>query len=497
MNLLKKISTVAITATMALTLAACGNSTNNESSNVAENAGSTSSDKPTLHYVDIGTPPKDLAKVNEKINEHLDEAGADYHLELTFWDWGDYEQKLQLASNTGEDWDLAFSASWAGPYETMVEKGAFLDITDKLDKDGASIKDKLSEDVIKGAEIDGKLYGIPGAAETVVAGDYFVWNKQFVDKYNIPYEDVRSLDDLEPYLKEVKEGEETVEYPLAVANDWGIVTTPVPQYTIIPGIAVKEDNGKLKAYNQFADEEYKQEIDAMKKFMDEGYINPSAPQTEAGQKYEGNSWLVTKAEGDPSANAVWKDSFGTEVVSYPIGENVLISNEKAQGKLVSINSQSKYPDQAFDFINRMFDDEELQRILCYGIEGEHYELQDGKVQRTDNYMNYDVPAFTFIAADTQTPKVGQPTKGEADYDVAVKDYKSKLLPSPVLGFTLDREQISSEISNVQQTFEEYKKNIQTGAFDDSYYEDFLKKLDDAGINKIVEETQKQLDNWQK
>lgn len=503
MNIIKKFSVLAAGCALSLTLASCNNNNTNTTESTSTDSSTetvqTSPDdgsKKVLKYVDIGTPPKDIAKVNDKINEYLDKEDAGYHMELSFWDWGDYEQKLQLASNTGEDFDLAFAASWAGPYATMAEKGAFLDITDLI-KDKPNITDKLTDDVIKGASIGGKLYGVPGAAENVVAGDYFVWNKQFVDKYDIPYKEVKSLKDLEPYLKEVQEKEATVEYPLAVANDWGIVTTPTPQNVVVSGISVTEKDGKLTVENQFAYPEYKEEVDVMKDYMDKGFISPDAPQAEAGQKYAGDSWLVTKAEGDPGSNGIWKGSFGTEVVSYPIGENVLISNDKVQGKLVCINSQTENQEEALDFIDRMFSSEELQNILCYGIEGEHYNIEDGKIARTDNYMNYDVPAFTFISAYTQTPLKDQIAKGDPEYDEGIKDYKEKLTPSPLLGFTLDRTDIDSEIINIEQIYSEYKKNIQTGAFDDAYYEEFLKRLDDAGIQKVIEETQKQIDEWNK
>ncbi|MDD7305977.1 MAG: ABC transporter substrate-binding protein [Peptoniphilaceae bacterium] len=503
MNIIKKFSILAAGCALSLTLASCNNNNDKASESTSTDTSTETVQKSTdkdsmkvLKYVDIGTPPKDLAKVNEKINEYLDSQKAGYHMELIFWDWGDYEQKIQLASNTGEDWDLAFSASWAGPYATMAEKGAFLDITDLI-KDKPNITKQLTDDVIKGASIDGKLYGVPGAAENVVAGDYFVWNKQYVDKYKIPYDKVKSLKDLEPYLKEVKEKEASVEYPLAVANDWGIVTTPVPQNVVVSGISVVEKDGKLTVENQFADPEYREEVDVMKDYMDKGYITPDAPQAEAGQKYAGDSWLVTKAEGDPGSNGIWKGSFGTDVVSYPIGENVLISNDKVQGKLVCINSQTENQKEALDFIDKMFSSKELQNILCYGIEGEHYNIENGKVSRTDKYMNYDVPAFTFISAYTQTPLKDQIAKGDAEYDKAIEDYKQKLKPSPLLGFTLDRKDIDSEIINIEQIYSEYKKNIQTGAFDDDYYKEFLKRLDDAGIEKVIKETQKQIDQWNK
>lgn len=501
MKLLKKLSLTALTLALSFSFVSCGNSDNgnsesNQGSSQTE-ASTNDNGKPTLTYLDVATPPKDVDKVNKKLNEYLDEKGADYNVNLVFWDWGDYEQKLQLASNTGEDWDICFTSNWSGPYRTMVEKGAFMDITDLLKDKGKNITEKVSDEMFKGVGVDGKIYGVPAGYPGVVSGNYFVWNKPLVDKYKIPVEEITDMSQLEPYLKKVQEGEANVEYPINVANDF-LLSTPKPQFLVTPGVAVREENGKLVAYNSYADEAFKKEVFKVKDLMDKGFINPSAAQIDAGNGETGDKWLVTKAEGEPGSDAVWQSVFKTEVVSYPFGEFNQISNDKAQGKMAAINSQSKNADYAMDFLNRMFEDNDLMNILCYGIEGEHYEVKDGKIDKSiDENKNYDVPAFTFLSNYTTTPLVGGAAVGEEDYDKQVEIFKSKLESSPVLGFNLDRKPIETELTNIEQTISEYEKNIKTGTVDEAYYDEFLEKLNTAGIDKAVEEIQKQVDAWQK
>lgn len=38
----------------------------------------------------------------------------------------------------------------------------------------------------------------------------WVFSKEYVEKYNIPYKDIKTLEDLEPWLKLIKENEEGV-----------------------------------------------------------------------------------------------------------------------------------------------------------------------------------------------------------------------------------------------------------------------------------------------
>ena len=120
MNLLKKLSISTLLVGLSLSLSSCGGDSGNK-----EEVKKDSEEIPTITYYDVGTPQEDTGEVVEAINEYLDKSDAGYHLNLQFFDWGEYEQRLQLASNAGDDWDIAFTANWSGPYKNLVEKGAF------------------------------------------------------------------------------------------------------------------------------------------------------------------------------------------------------------------------------------------------------------------------------------------------------------------------------------------------------------------------------------
>lgn len=516
MNLVKKFAYTSMALMLALGISACGNNDGNveeknktETSENAENKENKENkddkkDKdakddevPTLTYLNIGTPQAGTEETVSKINEYLDEKEAGYHLNLVFYDWGDYEQRLQLASSTGEDWDLAFTASWAGPYKTLVSQNALMDLTDLME--GKEFVDLINPDMLKGVSVDGKVYGIPAAYPGVVAANQFVWTKSMVDKYNIDYKNIQNIDQLEPIFEEIKE-KEGVQYPFGVSKDF-LFAMPEPVYQVTDGVAVREEDGKLKAYNLYADDLYKEQIMKMKDYMDKGYISPSAPQVEPGTVMPENEVLLTEGEGEPGSAAIWSVAPRNEVVSNIIGDKVLISNDKATGKMISINSQTDKADLAMDFINRMFTDKNLQDMLSYGVEGKNFEYKDGKVVKhnkdSDGIDNdYDVPSFTFLCAFNRTPLEGAPGIGDEEFDKEAKEFEDKLVASPVLGFTLDESKIATEIANVQQTQSEYTINLKTGAFDESYYQEFLDKLNTAGIEKVIEEVQAQLDNWE-
>ncbi|SUU93438.1 Maltose-binding periplasmic proteins/domains [Anaerococcus octavius] len=496
----------ALILALALGVTGCGNNAENKNADSGEKE-TTSSEKaddlttsdsgdiPTLTYFNIGEEPVNHQEVVDATNEYLDSLDAGYHINTVFYDWGDYQQKLQLAVNSGEDWDLAFTSSWAGPYKTLADQNAFLDLTDYLDNELKGAKELIDDRMIEGTKINGPLYALPAAYPGVVAANQFVWNKEYVEKYDIPYQDIQNTTQLEEYLKEVKDNEDQVEYPFNVASDF-LLARENPAFEVEKGIGVKEENGKLIAYNLYKDPDFKAEIDQMKKLYDDGLINPDAPQIQADEAkgaYEAS--LVGEYEGEPGSEAIWSTEEEPKVASI-IGESIIVDNEKATGKLVGINSQSEYKDQALDFVERMFTDKKLQDLLSYGIEGVDYELKDGKVKKLGTKDEvYDVASFQYLSMFNRTPMADGVGIGDPEFDEEVKEFEDKLVASPTLGFRVDKTNIQGELENVQATIERYYNNLKTGAFDDAYYQEFLDQLDTAGIDKAIEEIQNQLDTF--
>ena len=67
--------------------------------------------------------------------------------------------------------------------------------------------------------------------------------------------------------------------------------------------------------------------------------------------------------------------------------------------------------------------------------------------------------------------------------------------SKYLGFSVDMAPISNEISAVNVAVNEYIHSIDCGFGDDAIYEEFLAKLKANDCDRIVEEYQRQLDEW--
>ena len=67
--------------------------------------------------------------------------------------------------------------------------------------------------------------------------------------------------------------------------------------------------------------------------------------------------------------------------------------------------------------------------------------------------------------------------------------------SAYLGFTVDTTAITNEMSAVTNVVAEFSKQINTGLADESVLDDYRAKLETSGIQKIIDEYQRQLDAW--
>ena len=156
-----------------------------------------------LTWWQIGDAQKDQERVLEKVNEYITEK-IGVKLKINTAGWGDYDQKMQVVINTGDDWDLCFTCSWANNYLQNSNKGAFLQIDDYI-KD-TEMYQNIDERFWEAAKVQGKTYGVPSEKE-IGSMPMWVFTKEYVDKYNVPVDEIHSLEDLEPWLKVIKENE--------------------------------------------------------------------------------------------------------------------------------------------------------------------------------------------------------------------------------------------------------------------------------------------------
>jgi putative aldouronate transport system substrate-binding protein len=77
-----------------------------------------------------------------------------------------------------------------------------------------------------------------------------------------------------------------------------------------------------------------------------------------------------------------------------------------------------------------------------------------------------------------------------------KKWNASAVKSPILGFTFDPSPVKTEMSAISNATDEYGRGLLSGAYDPNKYLPLLiEKMKDAGMEKVLSEMQKQVDEW--
>ncbi|GAB6168303.1 ABC transporter substrate-binding protein [Clostridium carnis] len=460
-----------------LILTGCGNSN-------ASSGGK--GDKPVkLTWYTIGQEPKDLSIVQEEINKYLEEK-INANIDMKFADFGDYDKKLSVVINSAEDYDLAFTCSWAGNYVGNSRKGAFLELDPYLDTIGKDMKDAIDERFWDGAKVQGKTYAVPNQKELGVQ-PMWVFTKEYVDKYNIPYQDIKSLEDLEPWLKLIKEKEPDI-VPYYIDK-----TLAPPQYFdfLSDPFGVEYGDKSLTVKSIFNTDKFKSTLKTLKKYYDLGYINADS----AISPYDKTiKRFVTKADGQPYAAGLWAKDVGYELVATPIMDTH-ITSASTTGSMIAVSKNSKNPEKAVEFLNLLNTDEHLRNLVNYGVEGTHYEkVGDKQVKLLPRSVDYSVAYFSVGNLFKTYTLDTEPETKWAEFEEFNKNSKE----SEALGFKFDPTPVTNEMAGISNAYEEFRALIFSGSVDiDEYIGKLNTKLKEQGMDKVMAEMQKQLDEWKK
>ncbi|MFD0714442.1 ABC transporter substrate-binding protein [Paenibacillus sp. GCM10027626] len=478
---------------LTLALSACGDKNggkNDSKSGEAASGEGSKNEKPVeLLWYTIGTPQKDTDRVMEEVSKYTKEK-IGVTVKMKQIDWGDYNQKMQVMTASGEPMDILFTASWAFDYVQNARKGAFYEIDDLLKKEGKGIVDALDPAFLEGTKVNGHNYGIPANKE-LPAQEVWRFNKQLLDKYNLDISKVYSLESLEPMLKTIKEKEKDVT-PFAVDKNYGPY---VPYDYVIEKmpLAVKVGTTDYKLVNVLETPEMKQALATMHKYYKAGYIPTEAATISSLTDLQASGkWFTDRATTQPLADNLWSANNGYPVISTPASE-ALIYNWSVMGSMQAISANSEHPEKAMEFLNLLNTDPVLRNMVDSGIENVHFKkVGDNVAENLPESKNYDMPTFSLgnVMLTYLTPA------DPADKWEQFKTFNDTGKPAPLLGFNFDPTNVATEIAAVNNVKEEFWAPLMTGTVDpEKYVPQAIEKFKAAGLDKIMEEAQRQIDEW--
>ena len=471
------------------TLAGCGGKgeTNESGEEITE-----------LTWYQVGDSQNDDQTVLEKVNEYTQEK-IGVKLNIVKVGWGDYNQKMQVVINTGDAWDLCFTCSWANDYLQNAQKGAFLELDDLIQEQ--EMYERIDPRFWEAAKVGGVTYGVPSEKE-IGNCPMWVFTKEYVDKYDIPYEEIHSLEDLEPWLKLIKEKEPDV-VPLYLTKDY---TAPTYMDKIQDPVGIEYGDDSLTVKNVFETEKMKSTLATMRKYYLEGYINKDAATASDDKSIKR---FVTKGDGQPYAELIWGKDLGYEVVATQIMDTK-ITNASARGALTAVNKNSEHPEKAVALLNLINTDEYLRNLLNYGIEGVHWEKAEPDASEVEAAEGKDYVYDFKIKLDEAAKKdysVPYWVQGglfntyvldnePLDKWATFKEFNDASEEAPSFGFDFNLDPVSTQVAGFRNVLDEFGKSLYTGSVDpEEYLPQLQKKLEATGVQDVIDEMQSQIDEW--
>ncbi|MCJ8011803.1 ABC transporter substrate-binding protein [Paenibacillus sp. KQZ6P-2] len=479
---------------LALILTACGGGAKEEKK-AAE--GSQNEELPPVELVwnfPLSAIPQDLATVQEAVNKITKEK-INATVKLQAYTFADYNQKMNTVVASGENYDIAWVANWNWDYLQNQSKGAFLELDDLIQKQAPDLMKSMPDFVWDAAKIQGKIYAIPNY-QTVTKKEGFVIQKRFADKYKLDVNSIKKFEDIEPFLKQIKEGESADVVPFL--NDktgrFSVMYQSQGLEALNNVVGVELQNPD-KPMNLFETPQYKHYLDVMRDWYTKGYINENAATLKNKNDIisTGNAAVqfhsVLKPGGEMEAKAA---NGGNDVIYVPLTD-AYASTGTVITTMQAISKNSKNPERAMMFINLLNTDKDLYNTICYGVEGKHYTKVSDNVIKVNKDAGY-VPNANWVFGNTFNAYLVE------GMDPAVMDQTKKenetATKSALMGFKFDNTPVLAEIANIATVIDQYQPALDTGTVDpNTMLKEFQDKLKQAGIDKVTAEMAKQIEAW--
>ena len=452
-------------------------------------------DMPTLKYYAFASKSaiqdgeKDVvAKVREMVREKI---GVD--LDMEFIDTANYEQQMTVKLAAGEKIDLMFVSPWLNNYANLVSKNALRELDDLLPVYAKEYYESIPASWWDCTRINGKIYGAINQ-QIFARQSTLVFDEEIINQTGFDYQNVKKFEDLEPLYAKLKEMNINPLYNDYITNltlntfeqMWGFNSIGVENS---PGDVKYDDETDIQVFNQYKSEEFKNLIALMRDWNLKGYIKKD----KLSQTNDAKILVKANPCYKPGYMEIEEENqFGRDVVFTPMGEPY-VSTSNVIATMIGVTKSCKTPEKAVEFINLVNTDKELHNLICYGIEGVNYDvIGENRIKTKEN--NTYSPGLDWAYGNQFNSFV----QGDMPDDVWQQQHQFNLdaKESSILGFNFDVTNVQIEMANCNAVVTEYLKPLLYGFMDiETSYPEFIKKLDDAGAEKIIAEKQAQLDAY--
>lgn len=411
--------------------------------------------------------------------------------------WAEYANKYPLLFSSGEKFDMAYSATWLN-FASLAQKGAFKNLDELWPTYAPKNYERQSDTAKQQATVDGHYYCIPTLYATYSAyGPVYRTDLLADTDWDGKME---NLADLEVYLQYVKDNTDLE--PLNMYQS-GSEVDDVFMYEnglyAIKGstndflwIDPMEENPQLFAYYDY--EKTPEFLEMMNRWNEAGYFPKSAlSDTDSTKVQNGKAASIVHNIDTFVGRYIEKPEWGFKYANFVKD----VSNMSFTQDAFVISNTSENPERAVAAYELITSDEEVYRAFYNGIEGVSYNIIDGQIDTTLDPDNYGQSALWAA----RTKEFNLPTYGTPDeykewtdkFDAYIQDGVGS---QAYRSFVIDTTSIETEYAACQNVHQQYWWPLELGYTDAvTGLAEYKSKMEAAGIAKVMEVLQGQLDEY--
>lgn len=446
----------------------------------------------------IGNKQGDHDKVLSAINEIL-MRDINTKLDVVMLSMGDFSSQLPLMLQGGDKVDIVpVINSMAGSF---ISNKMIIDLSGYAKDYGTNIKEafsKIGEELMYTGCINDFMFGLPVVHET--SGTTTVcMRKDWLEEAGFTKEDVKEIGDMDAVYEKVQQN-----HPEAVmmwlnkgmgADSRFEVCDPLSDYN---GVLLNYGE-KPEVENWFASEDYKELVTRHYEWAKKGWISKDAATTtdQASSAVQAGRAFSFYNPGGADAEAVNSASCGTEMVCATVTKGQLTTTGYCWNSW-GIAQASENPERAFLLLDYLYGSKEVTNLLNFGIEGEHYVVgEDGLFHYPEGVDGTNASYAFHQSWELPNQFLGGIWEGNPtdlwEQQIASTKAAQK---SCALGFAYDSSGLSTETAAISNVKSQYMDALNAGSVDpETELPKFLDALEGAGMSKVIEEKQKQLDAW--
>lgn len=370
-----------------------------------------------------------------------------------------------------------------------------------LDQYGQDIR-KMEEDYVQlydGTVVNDRIYGLKIPSDQGGSCGALWVDPALLKQVSFAYEPekIYTLAELDVLFSRLKAAYPDA-YPLGqITNNYGFSTSSFflgiawDKLTASDPASLVVGSDSRELVNFYETETYRNWLEYMRKWYLAGYIYPDSAITTATSIGLFRAGVVLSIPHTGSPGFLSEDFVGKPVVPLRLSP-VYLGRGGRTGIFWTMPVTSREPEAAMKFLNLMYTDERIVNLLTWGIPGRDYTLEEsGAVTRLDSSL-YSGGLGVFGDQRLCHEPGGEALRQERAAFAA----QAIPLNFQYAGFDFDTSGLVQETLAIARVESQYVKLLEAGCVDlETAYPEFIQKLYDAGLQRVIDEKQRQFDIW--